>query len=43
MWRKIGVLEEELERSLLLKGDLLIVEGNGSRDQIGRVAIWMGP
>ena len=26
----------------LEKGDLLIVEGNGSADQLGRVAIWDG-
>ncbi len=38
----IGVDETELERLLLRKGDLLIVEGNGSKDQIGRVAIWDG-
>lgn len=37
---KIGILESEKERTLLKKGDLLIVEGNGSIDQIGRVAIW---
>ena len=37
---KIGVLESELKRLLLKKGDLLIVEGNGSADQIGRVALW---
>lgn len=38
----IGVTNDELDRSLLKKGDLLIVEGNGSRDQIGRVALWEG-
>ena len=36
----IGVKKEELERVLLKKGDLLIVEGNGSPDQIGRVSVW---
>ncbi|MGP1691091.1 MAG: restriction endonuclease subunit S [Giesbergeria sp.] len=36
----IGVAERELEKLLLLKGDLLVVEGNGSPDQIGRVALW---
>lgn len=40
--KEIGVIEDELERLLLKKGDLLIVEGNGSRDQIGRLAIWDG-
>jgi len=38
----IGVTESELERVALEKGDLLIVEGNGSIDQIGRVALWSG-
>jgi type I restriction enzyme S subunit len=38
----IGVTEGEVKRVLLEKGDLLIVEGNGSRDQIGRVALWDG-
>jgi len=37
---EIGVLDSELERVLLKKGDLLVVEGNGSPDQIGRLAIW---
>jgi len=36
----IGVKESELERVLLRKNDLLVVEGNGSINQIGRVAIW---
>lgn len=36
----IGLTNEELEKTLLQKGDLLFVEGNGSPDQIGRVAIW---
>lgn len=39
---EIELKENELERVLLKKGDLLIVEGNGSIDQIGRVAIWNG-
>jgi len=38
----IGVKQAELDRALLHKGDLLIVEGNGSLDQIGRVALWDG-
>jgi len=38
----IGVTESELGRVALEKGDLLIVEGNGSIDQIGRVALWGG-
>jgi type I restriction enzyme, S subunit len=39
---EIGVTEQELPRALLRPNDLLIVEGNGSKDQIGRVAIWPG-
>jgi type I restriction enzyme S subunit len=36
----IGVLPQEFTKTRLQKGDLLIVEGNGSIDHIGRVAIW---
>ena len=39
---RIGVDRVELRKLLLVKGDLLIVKGNGSKDQIGRVAIWDG-
>ena len=38
----IGVTENEVERTLLRNDDLLFVEGNGSKEQIGRVAIWDG-
>jgi type I restriction enzyme, S subunit len=38
--KTIGVAENEINRTLLCKDDLLIVEGNGSADQIGRVAQW---
>ncbi|MBI3843800.1 MAG: restriction endonuclease subunit S [Planctomycetes bacterium] len=38
----IGVDDSELKKLLLRAGDLLIVEGNGSKDQIGRLAIWDG-
>jgi type I restriction enzyme S subunit len=38
----IGVLDSEIEKLLICEGDLLIVEGNGSADQIGRVALWDG-
>ncbi len=38
----IGIQESELARTLLKKGDLLVVEGNGSIEQIGRVAVWDG-
>ena len=36
----IGLTDEEYSKTLLQRGDLLFVEGNGSPDQIGRVAIW---
>ena len=39
---EIGVQDSEVPRVLLEKGDLLVVEGNGSLDQIGRVAVWNG-
>ena len=39
---EIGVEDGELEKLLVREGDLLIVEGNGSPDQIGRLAIWDG-
>lgn len=39
---QIGVEDRELDKLLLAPGDLLIVEGNGSREQIGRVALWDG-
>ncbi len=38
----IGVAESELGKLLLQRNDLLVVEGNGSPDQIGRVALWDG-
>jgi type I restriction enzyme, S subunit len=38
----IGVDKHEIDKLLLEKGDLLVVEGNGSKDQIGRLAIWDG-
>ena len=38
----IGVQQGEIEKTLLKKGDVLFVEGNGSPDQIGRVAVWEG-
>lgn len=40
--KEIGVTKEDRERASLLPGDLLVVEGNGSIDQIGRCAIWNG-
>lgn len=38
----IGVADSEVEKLLLEKNDLLVVEGNGSRDQVGRIALWDG-
>lgn len=38
--KEIGLLEEDGDCGELLPEDLLIVEGNGSRDHIGRVALW---
>ena len=38
----IGVAPTELDKLLLSMNDLLVVEGNGSPDQIGRVALWNG-
>lgn len=40
--KTIGVEPGEIERARLRTGDLLVVEGNGSADQIGRVALWDG-
>jgi type I restriction enzyme S subunit len=39
---QIEVFDGELERYGLHHGDLLVVEGNGSPDQIGRSAMWHG-
>jgi len=36
------VEEHELDKLLLHPGDMLVVEGNGSKDQLGRLAIWDG-
>jgi type I restriction enzyme S subunit len=40
--KEIGVTKKEIDQYLLQEGDLLVVEGNGSLDQIGRVARWDG-
>lgn len=37
---RIELFGDELDRYRLLSGDLLIVEGNGSPSQIGRMAVW---
>lgn len=38
----IELFDGELDRYRLRRGDLLVVEGNGSPDQIGRSALWQG-
>jgi type I restriction enzyme S subunit len=40
--KHIGVSESEIDRVRLAPRDLLVVEGNGSIEQIGRVALWDG-
>ena len=39
---EIGLTASEYARTRLRAGDLLIVEGNGSIDHLGRVALWSG-
>lgn len=36
----IGVTEAEYRKTVLCPGDILIVEGNGSLQQVGRAAVW---
>lgn len=40
--RYFEVSPQEFERWRLLRGDVLIIEGNGSADQIGRAALFRG-
>ncbi|MGN7511547.1 restriction endonuclease subunit S [Aeromonas salmonicida] len=40
--KRFEVTSEELERYRLMPGDLMVVEGNGSENEIGRCAIWSG-
>ena len=40
--KTINVPDDELPRYLLEEGDILFVEGNGSREELGRCAIWDG-
>ena len=40
--RTIGLKPQQVDSALVARGDLLIVEGNGSADQIGRAALWDG-
>jgi type I restriction enzyme S subunit len=39
---EIELFDGELERLALKKGDILVVEGNGSLTEIGRCALWDG-
>ena len=39
---EVGITEDEFQKTRLIAGGLLFVEGNGSIEQIGRVAIWDG-
>jgi type I restriction enzyme, S subunit len=39
---EIGCSPAEFDKTRLMNGDLLIVEGNGSIEQIRRVAVWRG-
>lgn len=39
---EIELFEGEIERFKLRSGDMLVVEGNGSVNQIGRAALWSG-
>ena len=40
--KTLRVSERELARTRLATGDLLVVEGHGNKDQIGRVGVWDG-
>jgi type I restriction enzyme, S subunit len=40
--KKIRLTERELERTSLESGDLLVVEGHGNPNEVGRVAMWDG-
>lgn len=39
---RFELTEQELRQLALRRGDLLVVEGNGSRTEIGRCALWHG-
>ena len=40
--KAIGLTESEFERIRLREGDILIVEGHGNPDEIGRASVWDG-
>jgi type I restriction enzyme, S subunit len=39
---EVELFDGEIDRYRLRSGDLLVVEGNGSPDQVGRAAQWLG-
>lgn len=40
--KEIRVTKDELERTCLKKGDVLIVEGHGNPNEVGRASVWDG-
>lgn len=40
--KEIRLTESELQRTQLEAGDLLVVEGHGNKQEIGRVGLWSG-
>lgn len=40
--KEIGLTDEEFQLAVLHKGDLLVVEGNGNPNKLGRSAMWDG-
>lgn len=40
--KTIRVTDAERDRARLLKGDVLVVEGHGNPDELGRSAVWQG-
>ncbi|BBU58448.1 hypothetical protein KU6B_47130 [Mameliella alba] len=40
--KEIGLTESEFERVKLQVGDILIVEGHGNPEEIGRTSVWTG-
>ncbi|WP_222182635.1 restriction endonuclease subunit S [Pantoea sp. DY-15] len=40
--KTIQVTQSELDRTCLKIGDMLVVEGHGNKDEIGRTAVWDG-
>lgn len=40
--KRIGLTANELKRTLLLRGDVLVVEGHGNINEVGRSSVWNG-